>query len=220
MAATCGSTRAGLLRLLERRGWLPPPSARSPETGRDRNDRRAASARAAWPDQDRPDRVHAGHRPGQRWLCRKSFTAGWQRHRLYHFRAFVRRQMAGDAERGDAGHDTGGGHAERGSPGLERLFSSDPRHRFGKGVEVTPAPANPAEIEAALSEFARGRMAESLCCRARLSRYIAGRSRPNVAPSAALDLPGAAFPANGGLMSYGPEISDKYRQRPAMSIAS
>ena len=117
--ATCGSKCAG-----------PPANdgcarrrrrTRRAQPGRNRDDRRADFGGAASPDQDHPDRVHDGHRPGQRRLCRKPCAPGREHHRLHHLRALLRRQMAGDAQGGGAEHDARGGDAESGSSGLERL---------------------------------------------------------------------------------------------------
>jgi putative tryptophan/tyrosine transport system substrate-binding protein len=83
-----------------------------------------------------------------------------------------------------------------------------------KGVEVTPAPVtNPAEIETALSEFARAPNGGLILLPSPLSTLhretIAAAALRHRLPSIYL---ARLFPESGGLMSYGPVISDTYRQ--------
>jgi putative tryptophan/tyrosine transport system substrate-binding protein len=84
----------------------------------------------------------------------------------------------------------------------------------GIGVEVTTAPvSNPAEIEAALSAFARSPngglviLPSPLVTRHR--EVIAAAALRHRLPSIYLD---RQYPESGGLMSYGPVSSDAYRQ--------
>ena len=83
-----------------------------------------------------------------------------------------------------------------------------------KGIEVTPAPVtNPAEIETALSEFARAPNGGLIVLPSPLGTLhretIAAAALRHRLPSIYL---ARLFPESGGLMSYGPVISDTYRQ--------
>ena len=84
----------------------------------------------------------------------------------------------------------------------------------GMGVKVTPAPvSNPAEIEAALSAFARepggGLILLPSPLVTRHRDIIANAALSHRLPSIYLD---RQYPASGGLMSYGPVTSEPYRQ--------
>jgi hypothetical protein len=94
---------------------------RCAQSGRDRDNRRADFGGVASRDQDRADCVHPSHRSGRRRLCCKPCASGRQHHRLHYLRALFRREMAGDAQGGRAGHYAGGCNAELRSSGLERL---------------------------------------------------------------------------------------------------
>jgi putative tryptophan/tyrosine transport system substrate-binding protein len=83
-----------------------------------------------------------------------------------------------------------------------------------KGVELTPAPvSNPAEIETALAAFARAPDGGLLLLPSPLvtlhrETIVAAALRHRL-PSIYL---ARLFPESGGLMSYGPVITDTYRQ--------
>jgi putative ABC transport system substrate-binding protein len=84
----------------------------------------------------------------------------------------------------------------------------------GMNVEVKPSPvANPAEIEAALSEFARGPNGGLIL----LPSPLVTRHREMIAAAALrYRLPSIYLARNvvasGGLMSYGPVVTEPYRQ--------
>jgi putative ABC transport system substrate-binding protein len=84
----------------------------------------------------------------------------------------------------------------------------------GMGVEMTPAPvSNPAEIEAALAAFARAPNGGLVILPSPLvtlhREMIAGAALRHRLPSIYL---ARLYAASGGLMTYGPLISEPYRQ--------
>ena len=122
--------------------------------------------------------------------------------------------MAGAFEGGGAGVEAGGGPARSGRRLRQRTIWRDPGDGALMGLEASPIdPRAPQEIERAITDFAgkpNGCLIVTPTVYATIHRdLIIGLAARHKLPAI---YPFNYFVTGGGLISYGPDIIDQYRQ--------